>query len=167
MKKFLFYGFNLIVIVLLLLTGCVQKASSTDEIINIIRKEIPISDANTIYIETIGSVEKDDSVVYCFKTGDKSQSHSYFLAEFKKASEEFEFVSMVSSAERGADILVSHWNDYYIFIIDNINCKSIEIKPEAENIILFDVSALPFVTYYELTQSFEYNFLDANGIPIY
>lgn len=148
---------------ILLLAGCKKTAANGDDMIEIAREEIPIADAETIDLQNIGSVDKDDSSLVCFMTGNEYQGHSYFPIEFKiNKSEKYEFFKVYSMIKRGMDIYVEQWKDGYVFIVNNDTCKNIQIVSTDGEKKLVEVGKTPFLFYFEAIPA-EYNFLDEKG----
>lgn len=152
----------IISILILSMAGCKRTASNNDDFIKIAREEIPVADADTIDIQIIGSVDKDNRSLVCYMTGNETQDHSYFALEFKnKGKARYEFIKLYKMMKRGTDINVLSWRDGYVFIVNNDTCKYIQLaNPEGEP-QLIEIGILPFLHYSEPIPT-EYNFLDSD-----
>lgn len=150
----------MIILSFLLLGGCKKTATDGGDMIKIAREEISVADAEKIDIQIIGSVDKDESSLVCFMTGNEYQSHSYFPIEFEIISrEKYEFVKVYKMLKRGMDIYVEEWKDGYVFIVNNDACKNIQITTIDGERQLVEVGNTPFLFYFEAIPA-EYNFLD-------
>lgn len=165
MKKIL--STTVLIILILSMAGCKKTASNNEDFIQIAREEIPVADAETIDIQIIASVDKDNRSFVCYMTGNETQSRSYYALEFKnKGNARYEFVKLYKSMERGSDIYIQSWRDGYVFIVNNDACMNIQLSyPEGET-QLIEVGKLPFLHYAEPTP-LEYKFLDSEGNIIY
>ena len=160
-KKILIFA--MIISSLLLFGGCKKTATDDEDMIAIAREEIPVSDAETIEIQIIGRIDKDNRSLVCFMTGNEYQAHSYFPIEFKiNKREKYEFTKVYKMLKRGMDIYVEQWKDGYVFIVNRDACKTIQIISTDGDKQLIEVDELPFLFYYEEIPA-EYNFIDRNG----
>lgn len=147
------------------LVGCAKTYKGTDELIEKARKEIPISDADTIDMQYAGMSIVDDKALAWFISGNEYQSHYYLPMEVEvKGEAEYAFVRSYRAMEgRGEDIAILNWNEGYAFVINNPKCASVKITGDKgiheENV---DKGAYPYVFYYPSIPS-EYVFLDAEG----
>ncbi|MEL7609553.1 MAG: hypothetical protein AAGU74_08615 [Bacillota bacterium] len=130
--------------------------------IEIVRREIPISESESIDIQVLDTIEKEDAVLLCIMTGNPYQSHSYFPAEFKQKDDRYEFVAVYSLYQRGADVYSYSWRDGYLFVVNNENCRSIAVISRDGDAETLEVAKIPFVTYREEAPA-EYYFLDSEG----
>lgn len=147
------------------LVGCAKTYIGTDELIEKARKEIPISDADTIDMQYAGMCIIDDKALAWFISGNEYQSHYYLPMEVEvKGGDEYAFVrSYMPMDGRGEDIAILNWNEGYAFVINNPKCAKVKITGDKgiheENV---DKGAYPYVFYYPSILS-EYVFLDAEG----
>ena len=160
MKIFIVF---MIISPLLLLAGCKKTAIDDDDMIKIAREEIPIAGADTIDIQIIGRIEKDQSTLVCFMSGNEYQGHYYYPIEFKiNKREKYEFFKGYTMVKRSMDIYVEPWKDGYVFIVNRDACKNIQITSVDGETKLIEVEEIPFLFYFDETPS-EYYFLDTNG----
>lgn len=151
---------------ILSLVGCKKTATDNEGMLKIAREEIPIASADTIDIQIIGSIDKDESRLVCFMTGNEYQGHSYFPIEFKiTRNKKYEFFKVYKMGDRGMDIYVELWKDGYVFIVNNEACKNIQLTLSNGNKELVEVDEYPFLLYTDEIPS-EYNFLDIDGNEI-
>lgn len=164
MKKILF---TLITIVLLFsLVGCKNTLTAPDGLIAKAREEIPIAEADTIDIKIVDSIEKEDgnSLIW-FMSGNEYQTHYYLPMEcILKDNDKYEYVRVGKPVERGMDIVVYEWQGGYAFLINNEECKGIQITDGTgtHTIEISEDSFYPF-TFYQKIVPLEYIFFDAAG----
>lgn len=152
--------------ILISLVGCSSTLTAPDELIEKARAEIPVSDAESIDIQIVSSIEKEDgnSLIW-FMSGNESQAHYYLPMEcVLKDSDEYEFVRVGKPFERGTDIVVYEWQNGYAFLVNNKNCKSVQITDGTgtHTVEITEENTYPFTFYQEVIPS-EYSFLDASG----
>lgn len=148
---------------LLFLTGCGSAMTSSEALIEKARTVIPIADAETAEIRLIGQIENEDAdVLIWFMSGNEHQAHYYLPMECTiNARNAYEYVRVGKPYESGTDIVVYPWKNGYAFVINNPNCKSIQITDEAETdcIEIPGEDAYPYVFYREKAPV-SYQFLD-------
>lgn len=153
-------------VMLFSLVGCANILTAPEELIEKAREEIPVSDAENIDIQIVSSVEKEDgrSLIWLM-SGNENQEHYYLPMEcILKDSDKYEYVRVGKPFERGTDIVVYEWQGGYAFLINNENCKSVQITDGTgtHTIEITDDNFYPF-TFYQEVIPLEYKFLDASG----
>jgi hypothetical protein len=89
------------------IVGCSKTYHGTDELIEKARKEIPISDADTIEIQYAGMSGSDDKALVWFVSGNEYQAHYYFPMEVNiKGEAEYTFEKVYKPMEQVKDIAV-------------------------------------------------------------
>ena len=151
------------------LVGCQTFMWGTDELIERVREEFPIADADTIDIEYAGNSQTEGRFLHWFISGNSYQEHTYLAMDCTLIEGKgFRFERALTPMERGDDIAVAEWNGGYAFCVNNRNCKTIRIKDAAEEKevdIPWKENSRPFV-YFNERIPIEYSFLDENGTPI-
>lgn len=161
------YFFTLITIVLLFsLVGCKNTLTAPDGLIAKAREEIPVAEADTIDIRIVGSIEKEDgnSLVW-FMSGNEHQTHYYLPMEcILEDNDKYEYVKVGKPYERGMDMVVYEWQGGYAFLINNGECKGIQITDSTGTytVEISEDSFYPF-TFYQKIIPLEYIFFDASG----
>ena len=152
-----------LLVFLLVLTGCSSKIVGSDGLIKKAREEINVADADTIELTIAGESVIEDRHLFWFISGNQYQAHSYVPMEFVSlGDEEYKFVQAYHSVERGADIYVHMWGHGYSFLVNNPKCNSIIMTDSLSNSKIVTVDKLPFV-YYCNGFPREYYFLDEDG----
>lgn len=156
----------LLLILVLALVGCSSTLTAPDELIEKAREEIPISDAESIDIQIVGSTEKEDgNALIWFMSGNEYQAHYYLPMEcVLKDSGKYEFIRVGKPFERGTDIVIYEWQGGYAFLVNNENCKSVQITDNkgTHTVEITEEKTYPF-TFYQEVIPLEYSFLDASG----
>jgi len=157
------------------ISGCSQTADNTEEMLRIIAEEEGISDE--LEIQTIGTVDLGQMMLVCAMTGNENQGHQYLAAEFQQEKDRYVFVKSYKPFKRGTDMYSLMWADGYVFISNNENSRSLQIRfPNGEQPDeLVSVDQVPFVYYLDLSEadsnetsySFDYYFLNENGEPMW
>jgi hypothetical protein len=163
MKKTLSLIFALLLIVSLV--GCSEKiAVNDDDMLDIITKELDLD----VSVKRIGTIDLDEVTLVSYMTGNEYQAYTYGYAEFEKHKDNYKFIRTYSMMKRGMDLNSAMYNDSYLFIINNENCKSLWISFESGQEELISVDKIPFVYFLEnaLNSNFEYQFLDKNDEEI-
>lgn len=81
MKKRLF----LLGLCILLLCGCSATAATTEEMVELARDKIPVSDAENIQMQAAGRVDtENNSALLIVRTGNEWQAHAYYPVTFEK-----------------------------------------------------------------------------------
>jgi len=162
MKKIINY--ILVIVLFITLCGCQKTLKGTDALIEKVREEMPIADAENTEIAYAGLCAKDDSALIWFVSGNEYLAHTYLPMECDIVGKnEYQFVRTYNPMDRGTDIAVLQWNGGYSFIVNNLNCKTIRIIDNSgTHDIAIEKDSYPFVFFNDLLPN-EYYFLDANG----
>lgn len=161
--------FSLFAVLLLLLIAWLlfpreKIYRGTDALIEKAREVIPVSDVETTEIVYAGLCTKEDKALIWFISGNEYQDHYYLPIEFTIVGKDaYTYVHTYKSLERGRDIAVLLWQRGYAFLINNPDCRTVEITGET-GVTLEEIKedSLPYIFYYDGTPS-EYRFLDAEG----
>ena len=150
------------------LSSCGKTLKGTEGLIEKARKEIPISDADSIDMQYAGMCGTDDKAIAWFISGNEYQAHYYLPMEIevKEKAAEYTFVRTYKPIDdRVEDIAYILWNDGYAFVINNPSCKSVRFT--AYNEVYEEVipkDTYPYVFFYHSNRTnMEYVFLDADG----
>lgn len=140
--------------------GCRAEMTKEEDFIAKARKEIPISNADTIDLLYAGSATKGKEALLWFISGNEYQDHFYFVMNCTvKENGAYLFQSSYSPGERADDIAFFQWKGGYCFLVNNPACRTILIDdisvPVPEN-------SFPFLYFYPLIPH-TYSFLDADG----
>lgn len=163
MKKLLYLIFVLFLIVSLV--GYSEKtAANEEEMLGIITKELDLD----VSVQRIDTIDLDEVVLVSYMTGNEYQAHTYGYAEFEKHKDNYKFIRTYSMMERGMDLSSAMYNDSYLFVINNDNCRSLWIGFESGQEESITIDKIPFVYFLDdtLNSNFEYQFLDKNGEEI-
>lgn len=155
------------VLLLFCFYGCRETYSGEEQLIERVRQEFHLAEAESIKICCAGKYEIKDSALFWFVSGNEYQAHSYLPVEFRKENEDsWSFVKAYKSVKRGTDIAVLHWKDGYSFLVNNEKCKILRIE-DARGVTEIPVNAAdePWMYYYN-GLNFSYFFLDTNGNEI-
>lgn len=164
MKKILSLLFLLLC--LLALSGCRETIKGNSGLIEKARKELPISNADTVPITIAGCSSVANNKLFWFISGNDNQAHTYTPIEFSITdTDEYRFIKTYKPIERTQDIAVLLWNEGYSFLINNISCGYIRIKNSAGIVKDIPVENIPFVYYSDETIT-EYSFLNADKNPL-
>lgn len=164
MKKLL--SAALAAVMILTLAACGRTMKSTDDLIKKARKEIPISDADTIDIKYAGKCQNGSYSLLWFISGNEFQAHYYLPMECLEANGSYEFKQTFKPLNREKDIAVLLWQRGYTFLINNTECKTLQITDiNGKHDIAIEEGAYPYIWYSEIIPS-EYKFLDAEGNEI-
>lgn len=157
------------IVLSLALTGCGNTMTAPDGLIAKARDVIPVSDADTIDIQIVGSVEKENgNALIWFMSGNEYQSHYYLPMEcVLTADDQYKYVRVGTPMERGRDIAVYEWEGGYAFLINNESCESVQITNSTGTHVIevTGVDTAPFVFYLEDIPA-EYTFQDNSGSEI-
>lgn len=131
------------------------------------RKEIPISDADTIDMQYAGMCGVDNKAIVWFISRNEYQAHYYLPmeVEIKDNCAEYVFIHthkpMMDSAD---DVAILNWNRGYAFLINNPEIATVQMTlPNGE--VLEEViqkETIPYTFYVSFIPS-EYIFLDVEG----
>ncbi len=161
MKKI--FSLFLVLILIVSFAGCAKIYESPEALIDKIREEIPLADAEKTEINYAGMSKSGDFALLWYISGNEHQSHSYFPIECEITDDgEYKFVhSFKIVMDRLSDVGILQWNDGYSFCVNNPNCKAIRIT---DNSGTYDeiIDSYPYVFYTKGYPS-EYIFLDAEG----
>jgi hypothetical protein len=157
----------LLMMMLFPLAGCKETLNGVDELIEKAREEIPIAEADTVELRYAGACEDGDSVLFWFISGNEYQAHYYLPMECKaKGNGGYRFIRTYKPMARACDIAVLNWNRGYCFLINNPNCKAVEITDSTGvREISIEEDCYPSIIFNEEIP-FEYLFLDENGNDI-
>lgn len=151
---------------LFVLSGCRSTLTGPDELIEKAREEIPISDAESIDLQIVSSIEKEDgNALIWFMSGNEYQAHYYLPMEcILKDRDEYVFVRAGKPLDGGTDIAIYRWQGGYAFLVNNQNCKSIQITDDkgTHTVEITEQETYPF-TFYQEVIPLEYGFFDASG----
>lgn len=107
----------LVTMMLLSLVGCKNTLTSPDGLIEKAREEMPISEASTIDMQIVDSIEKDENALIWFMSGNEYQAHYYLLMEcILKDSHKYEYVRVGKPIEGGTDIVFYKWQGDMLFL---------------------------------------------------
>ncbi|MGN0553598.1 MAG: lipoprotein [Oscillospiraceae bacterium] len=164
MKKLL--SAALAAVMILSLAACGRTMKTTDDLIKKARKEIPISDADTIDIVYAGKCQNGSYSLLWFISGNEFQAHYYLAIECLEANGSYEFEQTFKPLNREKDIAILQWQRGYAFLINNTECKTLRITDiNGIHDIAIEEGAYPYIWYSEIIPS-EYKFLDAEGSEI-
>ncbi|MGN0604315.1 MAG: hypothetical protein ACI4I2_10065 [Oscillospiraceae bacterium] len=162
MKKLL--SAALAAVMILTLAACGRTMKTTDDLIKKARKEIPISDSDTIDIVYAGKCQNGSYSLLWFISGSEYQANYYLPMECLEVNGSYEFQQTFKPLNREKDIAVLLWQRSYAFLINNTECKTLRITDE-NGFHNIEIDRYPFLWYNEEIPS-EYLFLDENGNEI-
>lgn len=150
--------------VMILSFSACGRMKTTDDLIKKARKEIPISDADSIDIRYAGECKNDSYSLLWFISGNEYQAHYYLPMECLEVNGSYEFQQTFKPLNREKDIAILLWQRSYAFLINNTECKTLRIIDEngSHNI---EIDQYPYLWYNEVIPS-KYLFLDENGNEI-
>ena len=152
-----------VIICIFFLAGCSDTLTGEDDLINKAREEIPVADADTIDLIIAGSNSIENDCLFWFISGNEYQTHTYTPIEFVTVgTDQYKYVHTYKPMDWGQDISVLMWKDGHSFMINNVDCYSINIKDSSGETHTVSVEEIPFVYYYDKELS-EYNFIDKDG----
>ena len=157
----------LIFLLCLSLSGCAKTYHGTDELMAKARKEIPISDADTIDMQYAGMCGKDNKAIAWFISGNEYQAHYYLPMEIeiKENGVNYSFVRVYKPMDdRAEDVAILNWNKGYVFLINNPQVAKVQITLDNGEMIeeTIQEGTTPY-TFYVSTIPTEYVFLDVDG----
>jgi len=146
------------------LSGCAEKYYGIDELIEKARKEIPIADAENTDIQYAGMCGEGNKALAWFISGNEYQAHYYFPMEIKVKEDRAEYTFIKSYKpimDRAEDTAVLLWNDGYVFLVNNPEISSIEIKLTDVNTVTVQIEkdAIPYIYYIPAIPQ-EYEFIE-------
>lgn len=133
------------------------------------KKGLPFQELDLdVSVQRIGIIDLYEAVLVPYMTGNENQAHIYGYAEFGKDKDNYKFIRTYTMMERGIDLNSAMYNDSYLFVINNQNCRNLWIGFESGQEESVTVDKIPFVYFLEdvLNSNFEYQFLDKNGEEI-
>ena len=170
MKKRLF----LLSLCLLLLCGCSATAATTEEMVELARDKIPVSDAENIQMQAAGRIDTENNTLLILRTGNEWQAHAYYPVTFEKRGGAYVLTHVAKAMpQAGADGCYGClWGDGYVLLTDSAACRAIRITYASGEEHTLRVTSLPF-SHYD-TRAFtdmdgdgqaetRYAFLDADG----
>ena len=168
MKKII--NIVLISLICLSLSGCARTYHGTDELMAKARKEIPISDADTVDMQYAGMCRKDDKAIAWFISGNEYQAHYYLPMEIeiKENGADYSFVRVYKPMDdRAEDVAILNWNRGYAFLINNPQVAKVQITLDNGEMIEETIKegTIPHTFYVSAILS-EYVFLDSEGNEI-
>lgn len=95
-----------ILLSIIMLTACGNTMKSEEELIERARKELPVSDSNSINVSYAGEFEKDGYFLLWFISGNENQTHYYLPMECQRNDNSYKFIQTFSPMKRGSDIAV-------------------------------------------------------------
>lgn len=152
-----------------ILSGCMRSVKTESEMIDLIREEIPLSDAETVQMQSAGRIDMDDQTLLIIKTGGEYNKHSYFPAVFDKKGSSY---TLDHISKNGMDnCSLYRWKNGYVIFTDNEYCADIRIRYESGEEKNLDINSIPFIYYDEYQTdsnddgeiTVHYEFLDENG----
>ena len=152
-----------------LLGGCSAGGMSESALLERVREELTIYDAETVELRNAGAVKTDGKALFWFVTGNENQAHTYLAVECEVVGEEqYRFVKSYESMDRGEEIGVVNWNGGYCFYNNNPDCRALwysEPTADGEG----KETTVPFVDETIIYLPFipsEYEFLDTSNDPL-
>lgn len=146
-------------------SGCAKMARSEAEMLRIAAGEAGVPEE--LEARLIGVIETESGALACVMTGDESQSHGYYAAEFARDGGGYRFLHVGAMWDRGADMCSFLWSGGYVFVSSNELSKTLSLKFPDGRLELVDIDSLPFIYALEGGESgFEYFFLDESGKAI-
>ena len=149
------------------LAGCAKTYKGTDELMEKARKEIPISDADTIDMQYAGICGVDNKAIVWFISGNEYQAHYYLPmeVEIKGNGAEYTFVHTYKPMmARANDVAIVNWNQGYAFLINNPEVATVQMILQNGEVIeeVIQKGTIPYMFYVSFIPS-EYILLDAEG----
>ena len=163
MKKII--SIALITLLCFSLAGCAKTYHGTDELMEKARKEIPISDADTIEMQYAGMCGEDNKAIAWYISGNEYQSHYYLPMEIeiKGNGANYTFVHTYKPmTDRCADVAVVNWHQGFAFLINNSKVATVQVTLQNGEVNEEAVREIPYA-FYVTTVPAEYIFLDADG----
>lgn len=161
MREFLY---AVLAAVMILSFSACGRMKTADDLIKKARKEMPISDAESIDIEYAGECKNDSYSLLWFISGNEYQAHYYLAMECLEVNGSYEFMQTFKPLNREKDIAVLLWQRSYAFLINNTECKTLKIT-DLNGVNNIEINEYPFIWYNEEIPT-EYLFLDENGNEI-
>ena len=150
------------------LAGCSAKVyKGTDELMEKARKEIPISDSDTIDMQYAGMCGVDNKAIAWFISGNEYQSHYYLPLEIaiKENRAEYIFVhTHKPMMDRADNVAIVNWNQGYAFLINNPEIAAVQMTLPNGDMVeeVIQKGTIPYTFYVPFIPS-EYVFIDVEG----
>lgn len=147
--------------------GCQRAMYNEEALIERARKELNVSDAETVEMKLIGEITEGDKVILWFMSGNEYQAHNYLPMRCRINEDGgYVFEHVYKPLDRGTDIVVLvHAFGGYAFCVNNTKCKTIKID-DVSGTKEVEVTEYPFIYFNKLLPG-EYSFLDENGKEVY
>ncbi len=148
------------------LSGCGEIYDSTDDLIEKVREEIHLANAETVEIKYAGTCGNGSTALIWYIAGNEQQGYTYFPIECEIIGEaSYKFVRSFNIVidDRCEDVGILQWGNGYSFCVNNPECEAIRITDGSgtrDEVIPFD--CYPYIIYTNEVPS-EYIFLDAEG----
>ena len=145
-------------------TACGNILRGTDALIKKARKEIPISEADTIDMQYAGEYSINGKALLWFISGNEYQEHYYYAMECEAKDDFYKFSRSCKHMERAEDIALYQWEGGYCFLVNNRDCAAVNITDTYGKTVTFEIKEdeYPYICFYECELS-EYYFTDING----
>ncbi len=159
-------GLFFVLVLALVLSGCAQTYPSPDALVERVREEIPIAEADTAEIKYAGLSQNGDTALLWYISGSEQQARTYFPIECAvKGKSTYQFIrSFQIVMDRCEDVGIVQWEGRCAFCVNNPNCKAVRIT-DASGTYEKTVDTYPWVFHTKGLPSV-YTFLDANGSEI-
>ena len=176
MKRTLPLLFLCLIVLLTALVGAGCSATAMDEaqMLELIRSELPLTEADTTPLVVMGRVDSGTQTLLVVQTGGEYNAKSYFPATFRRQGDSYVFEHLARSGmyNCGPDLYSYPWQDGYVFLSMNPDCAAIRIVLDGEEQHI-EVTETPFFHHEpdlfvstdtaEESHVLEYAFLDADG----
>ena len=166
MKKLI--ALVLVLVCVLEFAGCSAKIyKGTDELMERARKEIPISDADTIDMQYAGMCGVDNKAIAWFISGNEYQSHYYLPLEIEIKENRAEYIFIHTHKpmmDRADNVAIVNWNQGYAFLINNPEIATVQMTLQNGDMVeeIIQKGMIPYTFYVPFIPS-EYIFIDVKG----
>ena len=161
MKKFI--SIVLITLFCLSFAGCAKTYKGTDELLQKARKELPVSNADTIDLKYAGMSDIEDKAIVWYIAGNEYQAHYYLPMEVNVKNNRYSFVHTYKPmTDRCADVAVVNWHQGYAFLINNPKVTTVQLTLQNGEVTKEVVQEIPHAFYIRSVPA-EYIFLDSDG----
>lgn len=135
----------------LCLSGCAPCAEDETGMVELARAQLPLSQAETLPVELVGRIDREDRSLLLIRTGGEQQRQSYFPVSYQRRGDGYrlEHLARAGMYERGEGLYSYNWQEGYVFLVDNEDCAQLWLKDELGNERTVPVDGLPFVYYVE------------------
>ena len=147
------------------LAGCARAYHGTEELTEKARREIPLSDADTIEMQYAGMCGGDNRAIVWYISGNEYQEHCYLPMEIKIKGNgaNYAFVQTYKPMTgRCDDVAVVNWRQGYAFLINNPKVAAVHVTFQNGGVTEEEVPEIPYTFYIPSVPS-EYTFLDTEG----